>query len=143
LQITDWKNSESPGEFTASEIGINMDVSVEGFTYRYVAGEDRLYYSLSLSEYRPYGAKIIVIKAAETPTTEATVAEAPRVNNAQPVEQTYTVKSGDSLWKITSKLTGNGSNWNALYQANKAVIGGNPNLIKTGQVFVIPQGWQS
>jgi nucleoid-associated protein YgaU len=28
--------------------------------------------------------------------------------------------------------------WQALYEANRDVIGGNPNLIKPGQVLVVP-----
>lgn len=44
---------------------------------------------------------------------------------------TYIVKSGDSLSKIYKKL--GYSSWQALYNANKGVIGSNPNLIRTGQ----------
>ncbi|MFC5907377.1 transglycosylase family protein [Streptacidiphilus monticola] len=42
----------------------------------------------------------------------------------------YTVKSGDTLSKIAAKY---GESWKALYAKNKAVIGGNPNLIFPGQ----------
>lgn len=140
-EIQDWQDSGKPGEFTASELGINMDVCVEDFVYSRKAGEeDRVYYTLSLSEYRPYGAKIIVIKAEEN-TTEAAPPEETRTDNAEPVQQTYTVKNGDCLWAIAKRLTGNGANWPQLYNENRAVIGGNPNLIYAGQVYVIPQGW--
>lgn len=47
----------------------------------------------------------------------------------------YTVVSGDSLSKIAKKY---GISWQELYEANKATIGSNPNLIKPGQSFVIP-----
>ncbi|MGW8380251.1 transglycosylase family protein [Streptomyces sp. ODS28] len=42
----------------------------------------------------------------------------------------YTVKSGDTLGKIAAA---HGTNWQTVYQNNKSVIGGDPNLILPGQ----------
>ena len=52
-----------------------------------------------------------------------------------PNQQTYTVKSGDSL----SKIAGNypGITWQEIFQANKDQIS-NPDLIHPGQVLKIP-----
>lgn len=49
----------------------------------------------------------------------------------------YTVVAGDNLTAIAAR---HGTSWQALYAANKAVIGPDPNLIKVGQVLVIPNG---
>jgi nucleoid-associated protein YgaU len=51
----------------------------------------------------------------------------------------YTVKPGDSLWKIAEQSYGRGDQWRKIYEANKQVIGGNPNLIQPGQQLTIPQ----
>ncbi len=51
----------------------------------------------------------------------------------------YEVKSGDSLSKIAKELLGDASRWPEIYEANKAVIGDNPNLIKPGQKLNIPK----
>ena len=49
---------------------------------------------------------------------------------------TYTVKGGDSLSKIGQH---HGVAWREIYEANKDVIGDNPDLIKPGQKLRIPK----
>ena len=51
---------------------------------------------------------------------------------------TYTVVSGDSLSKIAKKHLGDAKRWRELYDANKGVIGDDPDLIKPGQKLRIP-----
>ena len=52
----------------------------------------------------------------------------------------YTVKSGDSLSKIAKKHLGDAGRWSEIYEANRTVIGDNPDLIKPGQKLRIPGG---
>ncbi len=54
-----------------------------------------------------------------------------------PVSKTYTVVSGDSLWKIAEKMYGQGYQWPKIYDANKTIIA-NPNIITPGMVLTIP-----
>jgi LysM repeat protein len=49
---------------------------------------------------------------------------------------TYVVRSGDTLASIAGRHAVKGG-WHALYQANKAVVGGNPNLIFPGQKLAV------
>ncbi|HUO86768.1 MAG TPA: LysM peptidoglycan-binding domain-containing protein, partial [Thermoanaerobaculia bacterium] len=51
-----------------------------------------------------------------------------------------TVQSGDSLSKIAQRHLGDANRWPEIYQANRAVIGDNPDLIKPGQRLRIPGG---
>lgn len=51
--------------------------------------------------------------------------------------QTYTVKSGDTLSKISKKMYGDSSKWNRIYNANKSTLA-NPNQLKVGTKLVIP-----
>ena len=53
--------------------------------------------------------------------------------------RTHTVVRGDSLSKIAKTYYGKAGLWKPLYEANKAVVGANPDLIKPGQVLVIPE----
>ena len=51
----------------------------------------------------------------------------------------YTVQAGDTVWGIAQRAYNDAEDWDTIYQANKQVIGGNPNLIYPGQVLHIPQ----
>lgn len=52
-------------------------------------------------------------------------------------DNTYTVRSGDSLWNIAVYVYGNGARWTEIYNKNKDVIGSNPNLIRPGMVLKV------
>ena len=52
--------------------------------------------------------------------------------------KTYTVVSGDTLWKIAQKTLGDGSRWREIYELNKGTVGSNPDLIYPGQVYNLP-----
>ena len=85
----------------------------------------------SISSTRPYRssraasghleAEVAAIRAG------APVATAPR---------TYTVQPGDTLSGIAAAHGLDG--WQRLYEANRGVIGGDPNRIYPGQVLVVP-----
>jgi nucleoid-associated protein YgaU len=55
----------------------------------------------------------------------------------RPAEKTYTVVAGDSLSKIAKKFYGDANKWKKIFEANKDQIK-NPDLIKPGQTFKIP-----
>ena len=59
---------------------------------------------------------------------------------AQPAAagNTYTVVSGDSLSKIAKHHYGDAAKWHQLYEANKDLIGTNPDKIEIGQVLTLP-----
>jgi len=66
-------------------------------------------------------------------------AEEPAKAAAKKIIQVYIVKSGDSLSKIAKELYGDASRWPDIYEANKELIGDNPNLIHPGQKLNIPE----
>ena len=68
----------------------------------------------------------------DTPTT-TTSSSAPTTQTSN--NKTYTVRSGDTLSGIGSKY---GVSWKKIYDANKSVIGNNPNRIYPGQTLTIP-----
>ncbi|MDQ5951065.1 MAG: hypothetical protein QG639_342 [Patescibacteria group bacterium] len=55
----------------------------------------------------------------------------------------YTIVSGDSLWKIAERELGDPYRWREIYQANKSIIGDNPDLIYPDVVLKIPSDSQT
>jgi nucleoid-associated protein YgaU len=51
----------------------------------------------------------------------------------------HSVVRGESLWRIAEFYYGDGSQWQRIYDANRATIGSNPNLIRPGQNLLIPK----
>ena len=117
----------------------NIKVSMEDYKLTEDAGNGfDIKVKIRLKQWRDYGTKQVKVtitaekpKAAPEPVRETT-APAPAAS------QTYTVVKGDCLWNIAKKFYGNGSKYTVIYNANKGVIGGNPNLIYPGQVLTIP-----
>lgn len=135
-KINTWKASKKPVHFIATACGVDLYVAIEDFSYSEEGGDPGTYqYSLSLKEYREITVRQVKI---DIPSAKATVQkEEPRVDNTVK-PKTYTVKAGDCLWNIAKKFYGNGAEYTKIYEANKGVIGGNPNLIYGGQVLTIP-----
>lgn len=52
--------------------------------------------------------------------------------------QSYTIKRGDTLQKLTNRAYGPGKSWNLMYRPNAAVIGPNPSQIEVGMVLQVP-----
>ncbi len=52
--------------------------------------------------------------------------------------ESYTVKKGDNLWKLSGEKYGRGILYQFIYEQNKGVIGENADLIFPGMVFQLP-----
>lgn len=144
------KTSKKPFEFKAVRqmpdgkmlFDTIMTVSMESYTITENANEGfDLKVSIKLKQYKYFGTKkdLKIIVDNETNTASATVEKQRETENSpEPKkETTYTVQKGDCLWNIAKKFYGNGSNWTAIYEANKDKIQ-KPNLIYAGQVLTIP-----
>ena len=118
----------------------NIKVTLEDYKLTEDAGDGfDVTVKVKLKQWRDYGTKTVNItmaaskpRAAAEPQRESTTSPAP----AQAAS--YTVVKGDCLWNIAKKFYGNGSKYTVIYNANKGVIGGNPNLIYPEQVLTIP-----
>ncbi len=79
---------------------------------------------------------------AAAPTEESTApageAESAEAAGDEAAANTYTVQPGDSLWKIAEAHYGNGTKYQAIFEANRDILD-NPDLIKPGQVLKLPE----
>lgn len=144
----DLKKSQKPFQFIVCRklpsgkqlLNTNIKVSLEDYRITEEAknGFDFVV-KFQLRQWRNYGTKTVNItiveekpKASIEPPRETTNSPSPATS------QTYTVAKGDCLWNIAKKFYGNGAKYMVIYNANRSVIGGNPNLIYPGQVLTIP-----
>ena len=56
----------------------------------------------------------------------------------RPKSMLYKVQAGDTLSSIAEKFLEDGSKYMEIYEANKELIGDDPNQIKVGQELKIP-----
>lgn len=133
------RDQKSPVRFliTGTDLDCNLRMGIDSFEYEERSGElGDLYYTIKLYEWKDISPKRIVLPEKEE--EPAKTQEPERAGEPEQTSKTYTVKSGDCLWNIAKKLYGKGSDYTKLYNANKGVIGSNPNLIYAGQVLTIP-----
>ena len=119
----------------------NMRVTLESYTIKEEAKQGfDVTVSIKLKQYNSYGTKKYKIKSDSSSAKKKVTATRERESgDNEPAVKTYTVKKGDCLWKIAAKFLGSGAKWREIYDINKSVIGGNPNLIYPGQVLSIPE----
>lgn len=116
----------------------NMYFVIDNFNFDNNAGEEEdIYYSLSITEYIPYGARLINMQGQNI----GIVGNTNRVDNKPLIDQLYTIKAGDSLISITKKLIGDTSRWKELYLENTALIGDNPENLYVGAKLTLPESW--
>lgn len=58
--------------------------------------------------------------------------------SAEPRTETYTVKRGDSLWRIAEDRLGDGTRYVELVDLNRTVLGGRPDFLLPGTVLRVP-----
>ncbi len=116
----------------------NIKVSMEeyGITEDAKNGFD-LMVKIKLKQWKEYGTKVVQLSFDEE-GAKADIEQQRETTAAPEAGQTYTVKKGDCLWSIAKSLYGSGAKYSVIYDANKSVIGGNPNRIYPGQVLTIP-----
>jgi len=121
---------------------INFPCRISSFEWGEDDGTGDIRFSITLKEHRKIAISQSSVVAesqatAQTASEDTSAKDTAKREDTREKPKTYTVKRGDSLSSIARKLTGS-SDWHALYEQNKGVIGSNPNLIKDGTVLTIP-----
>lgn len=131
-----WRNQGKKLKLMIPETPVNHNVYLASYNCEYSGGMGDIQYDIEFITAKE------VIVGAEGETTEqsgAALTTSSTSTTATPAAaRTYTVKSGDSLWKIAQNVLGDGFRWQEIYSLNKSIIGGNPDLIYAGQVYNMP-----
>jgi len=114
-------------EKEVADLGLEGDVKVE------VSGD-----TVKIAGAAPtQEAREKLILAAGNVMGVAKVEEEIAVAAAEPEASFHTVEKGDTLWKVAEKACGNGSKYQAIFEANKPMLS-DPDKIYPGQVLRIP-----
>lgn len=114
-QTPDWlkqANAQAQQTFTG-DIGINMAVSIESFSWKLSAGSSGdIEYNIGLKKYVFYQALAMKVdNKGEVKTQQKRASE-------KTAPSTYTIKAGDTLWSIAQKHLGDGSKSKTLQKLN-------------------------
>ena len=131
-----WRNRAKKLKLTVPGTPINHAVYLVSYACYYTGGMGDIEYDIEFCV-----AKEVIVGTESQAASQSggTAAVTTKAATAQPpAAKTYTVKSGDSLWKIAQSTLGSGGRWQEIYDLNKSTIGSNPNLIYPGQVYNLP-----
>jgi hypothetical protein len=134
--IEKWIESRRPCRLIVTGTPINIAVTIRDFSYDPERGgcPGDIYFDISLKEYVFVEFK----RVTSISTASASVKSTTQRPSDKVQPKTYKVVSGDSLWKIAQRIYGDGSKQSAIYAANKAKIGKDPNFLVIGMELVIP-----
>lgn len=127
---------KGPIQFIMTNSTINRTVTIESFDITEAAGDiGTLNYDIELKEYRKPSFRKINVQGYK--------ARIPRLygqhrNDNRSRGKTYTVVSGDWLYKISKRFYGTTARWREIYNLNRSIIGPDPDWIYPGQVFKLP-----
>lgn len=130
---------ETPAKivFTGSPIGVNSPCTIKFDADEQGGDVGTVNYSITITEFEKVSTRKIKVKKSKGKKKGKIKKKSNRTNTKTKITK-YTVKSGDCLFNIAKKVYGSGNKWRTIYEANKKVIGSNPNKLKIGMVLKIP-----
>lgn len=134
--LTKWMASRRPIRFTftGGTFDLNVAASIESFDWQEIAGSSGdIEYSLSLRKYIFYAARRIT---ADPNSNQLITASAPRPDDRQ-APKTYTMRAGDTLWKVAKTQLGDGARWREIQKLN-GITDAQVRTLPVGKVLNLP-----
>lgn len=137
--LLDWYKNKTPLQLKVTGTRINIEVIITKYTWKYGEGYiGDIDYTIELTENRRPSYTVVKRKKTSKGSKSTATSSRSKSSKSKSKSKKYTVVKGDSLSKIAKKYYHDSSKWPKIYEANKKVIGKNPNKIYPGQKLVIP-----
>lgn len=141
--LQEWKTSGAIVRVIITDMKIDLAMLIDEFNFSVREGDDDIYYTVSLSEYRTLNVPSVQIT---TKVRSNGLLERP---NSASSGGTHTVVGGDTLWGISKQNYGSGIQYTKIYSANSGTIeasakahgkssSDNGHWIYPGDVYSIP-----
>ncbi|MEC0228063.1 LysM peptidoglycan-binding domain-containing protein [Paenibacillus alba] len=130
-QLNTWMESQDPLRLRITGTQVNVLVMLSAHNSSFRGGEPGdVYFDVTFRTWNDYKVRTLDERLG-SPGGESRP-------DIKPLPATYKVKPGDSLWAIAKMNLGSGSRWREIYEANRGIIGDNPDLIQPDQELVMP-----
>jgi LysM repeat protein len=144
-QVDNWIDQQvkrqSVLNLTVTDSNVNKDVWISNWSYKATGGFGDIAYTLELTEARPIFINVDGDAAGDGNGSVSSEGPTPDDGGeTAPTPSTYIVAEGDYLIKIAKNVYGDSSKWRDIYEANKELIGSNPDALKPGMNLTIPGG---
>ncbi len=121
--VKKWKDNKMIVRLIISDMDINLAMTINNFTYSKREGDDDLYYTIELTEYRTLNVPTVKVSTkVKSSITKRPATSSNASTKSTSSARSYTVKNGDTLWAISKRYYGSGTQYMKIYNANKNTI---------------------
>lgn len=122
--IKKWKDKGMIVRLIISDMDINLAMAVDSFSTTHREGDDDIYFSLELIEYKTLNVPTVKVstKVKSSITKRPATSSKKATSSGSSSGRSYTIKGGDTLWAIATRYYGSGTQYMKIYNANKSTI---------------------
>lgn len=122
--IKKWKDKGMIVRLIISDMDINLAMAVNSFSTTHREGDDDIYFSLELIEYKTLNVPTVKVstKVKSSITKRPATSSKKATSSGSSSGRSYTIKGGDTLWAIATRYYGSGTQYTKIYNANKSTI---------------------